>query len=213
MATQTERRARSRARLLEATARAISQHGYGRLNLAAVAADAGYTRGALYHQFAAKDDLVLATVEWVRDAWFAEVGTVFAEWEDLDPVDAVLELARRHAEFCRRDVAGVMLALRVELAGQEDHPVGAAIRATGQEITERTRRLIVRGRRAGAIPAGPSARVTAAALLAAVEAAAIALRTRPGDDAILAERLARGALSGVSGTRTPHLGDQGPSRP
>ena len=45
--TQADRRARSRAALLEATARGISRAGYANLVLADVAAEAGYTRGAL----------------------------------------------------------------------------------------------------------------------------------------------------------------------
>ena len=49
--TQAERRAASRAALLEAGARGISRYGYGNVILEKVAADAGYTRGALYHQF------------------------------------------------------------------------------------------------------------------------------------------------------------------
>jgi AcrR family transcriptional regulator len=61
--TQADRRARSRAALLEAAARGLSRHGYGNLKLDAVAADAGYTRGALYHQFADKRDLFRAVVE------------------------------------------------------------------------------------------------------------------------------------------------------
>jgi AcrR family transcriptional regulator len=63
--TQAGRRARSRAALLEATARGLSRVGYGNLALAEVAADAGYTRGALYHQFRDKDALVRATIDWI----------------------------------------------------------------------------------------------------------------------------------------------------
>ena len=46
--SQAERRAETRAALLEAAARGLSRNGYGDLNLAEVAAEAGYTRGALY---------------------------------------------------------------------------------------------------------------------------------------------------------------------
>src|SRR5215211_5263957 len=119
--TQAERRAKSRAALLEATARGISRVGYGNLVLDAVAAEAGYTRGALYHQFRDKQALALAALEWVHETWYAEVGSVFEE--DLPPVDAVVELARRHAVYCRRDIAGVMAAVRVEF-GTRDHPLG-----------------------------------------------------------------------------------------
>jgi len=57
---QAERSARSRGTLLEAAARGLSRYGYGNLNLERVASEAGYTRGALYHQFRDKQDLALA---------------------------------------------------------------------------------------------------------------------------------------------------------
>lgn len=193
--TQTARRARSRAALLEATARGLSREGYGNLVLAAVAAEAGYTRGALYHQFADKEALVLATVEWVHDTWFAEVGTAFEE--DLPPVEALVELARRHAVYCRRDIAGVMAALRVEFFSR-DHPIGEAVRAEMTELIRRVRHLIEAGRADGAIPPGPPASAAlAAGLLAAVEGAVIALAGRPDEDEEVAERIARG-LVGVA---------------
>src|SRR5215216_6433873 len=158
--TQAQRSARSRAALLEATARGISRVGYGNLVLDEVAAEAGYTRGALYHQFRDKETLVLAALEWVDETWHAEVGSVFDE--DLPPVDALVELARRHAVYCRRDNARMMVALRVEL-GSRDHPVGDAVRAQTRELLEHVGDLIATGRRAGSIAPGPPATVLASA--------------------------------------------------
>lgn len=189
--SQADRRAQSRAALLEATARALSRVGYGRLKLEDVAADAGYTRGALYHQFRDKEELVLATLDWVRETWFAEVGTVFAE--DRAPVDAVVELARRHAVYCRRDIAGVMAAVRGEF-GTSDHPIGHEYRRQASVLVQEVRRLVLAGRRDGSIPAGPPAATLAAAALSAIEGAVIALAGRPGDDEEVAQRLALGLL-------------------
>jgi AcrR family transcriptional regulator len=189
--TQAERRARSRAALLEATARGLSRHGYGHLKLDAVAADAGYTRGALYHQFSDKDAIVLATVAWVHETWFEEVGTVFDA--DLEPVEAIQELARRHAVYCRRDIAGVMAALRVEFGGR-DHPIGDAVRAIVAELVTRLRELIEAGRANGTIPPGPPATALAAGALAAIEGAVIALAGHPEYDEEIAERVARGLV-------------------
>ena len=114
--TQAERRARTRAALLEAGARGFSRYGYGNLVLEKVASEAGYTRGALYHLFAGKEDLALAVVDWVAQTWEREV------WEPAqlakDPVDVLISLARGHIVFCRRDIARVMMALRVEFDGE-----------------------------------------------------------------------------------------------
>ena len=189
--TQADRRARSRSALLETAARGLSRAGYGNLVLAEVAAEAGYTRGALYHQFRDKEALALATVEWVHETWYAEVGAVFEE--DLPPVDALVQLARRHAVYCRRDVAGVMAALRVEFASR-DHPLGHAVRREMATLVERVRRLIEAGRADGALPPGPPAAALAMAFLAAIEGAVIALAGRPSEDEEIAERVVRGLL-------------------
>ena len=190
--TQADRRARSRAALLEATARQLSHAGYGDLKLEAVAAAAGYTRGALYHQFPDKEALVLATVEWVHETWSAEVGRTFDE--DLEPVSALVTLARRHAIYCRRDVAGVMAALRVEF-GAREHPIGAAVRAIMVDLIARAQALIEAGREQGTIPPGPTARTLAGASLAAIEAAVIALTGHTEDDEEVAERVVRGLIA------------------
>jgi AcrR family transcriptional regulator len=51
----------------------LSRYGYGNLVLEQVARDAGPTRGALYHPFDGKDDLPLASVDWVAATWDREV--------------------------------------------------------------------------------------------------------------------------------------------
>src|SRR5680860_789859 len=120
-ATQAERSERTRAALLESAARGLSRYGYGNLVLERVAGEAGYTRGALYHQFEDKEELVLAVIDWVDETWRQEVGGL-AEGEP-DPVLALITLARGHAVFCRRDISRVAIALKLEFSGRE-HPVG-----------------------------------------------------------------------------------------
>src|SRR3954462_6156787 len=107
--TQAERSARSRGALLESAARGLSRYGYGNLRLEEVAREAGYTRGALYHQFEDKEDLALAVIQWTPEPWEGEGGRQ-AE-EAPDPVAALLALARGHAILCRRDIARVAMAL------------------------------------------------------------------------------------------------------
>src|SRR6184192_3403327 len=104
-ATQAERRARSRSALLESAARGLSRYGYGNLRLEEVARDAGYTRGALYHQFKDKEELALAVVDWVEETWWREVGALADQ--QADPAAALTAFARGHAVFCRRDIARV----------------------------------------------------------------------------------------------------------
>jgi AcrR family transcriptional regulator len=190
-ATQAERRARSRTALLEAAARGLSRHGYARLNLEEVAREAGYTRGALYHQFEDKQALALAVIQWVDEAWRAEVGPQIDR--EPDPVGALIAMARGHAVFCRRDVARVVMALRVEFSGQ-DHPVGREIERVSQSGVKRVARLIRSGRRDGSIPPGPPAATVARAVIGALEGAVIALAGRAPDDEVLAARAVAGVL-------------------
>lgn len=177
--------------MLEAAARGLSRYGYGHLVLEEVAREAGYTRGALYHQFKDKQDLALAVLEWVNETWWHEVAAP-AESQP-DPVLTLIALAQGHAIYCRRDVARVMMALRVEFSGQ-DHPVGREIKRISETLIRRCARLITAGRKAGSIPEGPSARTVARAYWGALEGAVIALAGRAPDDELLAARVVAGVL-------------------
>src|SRR4051812_19127143 len=196
MTAHAERSARSRTALVEAAARGLSRHGYGNLVLEQVAREAGYTRGALYHQFKDKADLTLAVLEWVDAAWQREVGPLVER--ETDPAGALLALARGHAIFCRRDVARFEIALRIEFSGQ-DHPVARELNRVSQGLIRRCVRLINAGRKDGSIPPGPPARAVALALIGAVEGVVIALAGRsPHDEALTAR-----AVAGVLGLETP----------
>src|SRR3954451_3977128 len=196
---QAERRARSRSALLESAARGLSRYGYGNLVLEQVAREAGYTRGALYHQFRDKEELALAVIEWVNESWILEVGDPARA--EPDPVAEMLAIARGHAVFCRRDIARVIMALRVEFSGQ-DHPVGRALERVSAAGIKRIARLIQAGRRDGSIPPGPPATAVALACMGALEGAVIALAGQAPHDELLAERAVAGVL-GVRPRRAP----------
>jgi AcrR family transcriptional regulator len=202
--TQADRRAQTRGALLEAAARGLSRDGYSNLVLERVASDAGYTRGALYHLFAGKEDLALAVVEWVREAWYAEVGSLARDV--TDPVGTLVAVARGHAIFCRRDIARVMMTLRVEFSGK-DHPVGRKLREVERGLVADCERLITAGRRRGAIPPGPPVRPMARAYLGAIEGLVINLAGQAPFDAVLAERAVLGVL-GLPPTSHPTVRDQ-----
>jgi AcrR family transcriptional regulator len=79
--TQAERREETRAHVLAAAARVFARRGFHGASLEAIADEAGYTRGAVYYNFAAKEELFLELLdrrcaERAQDlrAVFADVG-------------------------------------------------------------------------------------------------------------------------------------------
>jgi AcrR family transcriptional regulator len=189
--TQVERSARSRSALLESAARGLSRYGYGNLVLEDVAREAGYTRGALYHQFKDKEALALAVLDWIDDTWWREVGALVEH--EPDPAAALIGLARGHAVYCRRDVARVMMALRLEFTGR-NHPVGREMKRLSEKLMKHCAGLIEAGRRDGSIPPGPPARAVARAYWGGVEGAVIALAGQAPHDELLAARVVAGVL-------------------
>jgi AcrR family transcriptional regulator len=189
--TQAERSARTRAALLESAARGLSRYGYANLVLEEVARDAGYTRGALYHQFKDKEDLALAVLRWTDETWQREVGE--SADRKSEPVAALLAMARGHAILCRRDIARVAMALRVEFSGR-DHPIARELQRVQAGLVKRLIRLINAGRKQGSIPPGPPPRAVALALIGALEGAVITLAGQAPHDELLASRAVAGVL-------------------
>lgn len=194
--TQADRSARTRNALLESAAINLSRYGYGNLVLERVAREAGYTRGAIYHQFNDKEDLALAALAWGDETWWREVGGPVER--ESDPVAALIVMARGHAVFCRRDVARVVIALRIEFSGR-DHPIGRAVERVFDSIVSRCAALVAAGRKAGTIPAGPPVETVALAVVGAVEGAVIELAGHEPHDELLAARAAVGVLGLDSG--------------
>jgi AcrR family transcriptional regulator len=199
--SQGDRRATTRAALLTAAARGLSTYGYANLVLEDVAREAGYTRGALYHLFAGKEDLALAVVGWVGETWDAEVRQ--PALRAADPLGALLAMAREHTVYCRRDAAaGVMLTLRVEFTGR-DHPVGRAIEANVVLLAAECTRLVAAARRDGQILPGPPAELVARAFMAVLEAVAVEVAGEAPHDVELMDRAVRGLLGVAPAASSP----------
>ena len=175
---------------MEAAANHITRYGYAETVVDQVASDAGYTRGALYHLFSNKEELVLATVNWVREAWTDEVGSLF---DELDPVGTLIAMARAFAVYSRQDPARILTRLRTEFAGT-DHPVGKAVNEVGEDFSRVVARLITAGRTTGAIPPGAPVGMVAIAYMAAIDGIVNHLSEHAPFDALFAERATFGVL-------------------
>ncbi len=186
-----ERIARTREALIEAAARCLSSYGYSNLIFEQIASEAGCTRDELYDHFTDKEDLARAVLAWVNDVWEREV-SMETETE-FDPCVALIDLARAHAVFSRRDTARVVMALRMEF-NDRNHPLGRELEDFDAGQLERCERLIIAGRNMGSIPPGPPVKTMALACLGVVEGAVIKLAGNEPYDEFLVARAIIGVL-------------------
>ena len=146
--TQAERRASSRAKLLQATLDCLAERGYGGTTIPEVVARAGLSNGALWRHFRSKTELLVAAVEESEAA--LAVAAPAGSLEALEPparVDAVVaylwEYARSAAfqaliELLRASRVDPELAAGLQ-AGDADTAqllFGAARRMLGPELAE-----------------------------------------------------------------------------
>ncbi|WP_051208973.1 TetR/AcrR family transcriptional regulator [Propionicicella superfundia] len=109
---------RTRERLLASARKLFAERGYEAASLGDVAADAGFTKGAVYANFAGKEDLLLAVAEELaseNERWLADGPTAAALGEATDDPAAhesqllAVEIslyAARHPEV-RERIAGL----------------------------------------------------------------------------------------------------------
>ncbi|MGZ4576231.1 MAG: TetR/AcrR family transcriptional regulator [Mycobacterium sp.] len=87
--TQEERSAATREALIAAARRLWGVRGYAEVGTPEIAAVAGVTRGAMYHQFTDKAALVREVVEAVEQDVMARMGTMVAESGAATPAEAI----------------------------------------------------------------------------------------------------------------------------
>ena len=86
--TQEERRAETRARLLDAARELFVEHGFAETGTPQLVQGAGVTRGALYHHFEDKRDLFYALARRESES---VADTIVAKTKDInDPIDALM---------------------------------------------------------------------------------------------------------------------------
>jgi len=129
--TRQERKAQTRERLLDAAAQVFAERGFEAASLDQVAAAAGYTKGAVYSNFAGKTDLVIALLQRRIEVQSAQFDQRFAgratgeiAREMLEPADVISDSDRQFlvlaVEFwlhaMRDEQARNLIAQQYELA-------------------------------------------------------------------------------------------------
>jgi AcrR family transcriptional regulator len=77
--TRAERQAQTRGELVDAAQHLFTAQGFHATSIDAVAAEAGFTKGAVYSNFASKEDLFFAVYERRVDARVSEIEAILAE--------------------------------------------------------------------------------------------------------------------------------------
>jgi len=91
--TRAERRAETRAALLDAAARVFVERGFAGASIEAIAAEAGYTRGAFYSNFSSKNELFVALLQ---ERGFELARSVARESAGLTPSEVGARAAAVH---------------------------------------------------------------------------------------------------------------------
>jgi AcrR family transcriptional regulator len=127
--TRPERQAQTRQELLDAAARVFRRRGFQGASIEAIAADAGYTRGAFYSNFESKEQLFVELLQQrVYDNYRDLVARVPS---DRSPVEALRFAVRELVEGYRRRQSAWLFELWLEcLAHVARHPEFASLAAT-----------------------------------------------------------------------------------
>lgn len=105
---QAERSASTRAKLVKAARALFARRGYAAVGTEEIVRRAGVTRGALYHQFPAKEDLFLAVYEQVEEELTEGVDVLVADASG--PLEAMRMGLRIFLDACRApDVQRIVL--------------------------------------------------------------------------------------------------------
>ena len=191
---QATRSASTRAKLIRAARRLFARNGYAAVGTEEIVRRAGVTRGALYHQFADKQDLFLAVYEQVEQELTEQVAATLGEVSS--PFAALRAGIRVFLDACRApEVQRIVLTDGPAVLGWE----------TWREVAERNGLGLIEAVVAAAIEAGEIAELSQPALahllMGALDEAALLVVREPESSEAVAATLER-LLDGLRVPRT-----------
>jgi AcrR family transcriptional regulator len=138
-----------RARILAAAAEVVAERGLAAASLDQVAAAAGFTKGAVYSNFASKDELFLTLLEEQVARRVATVEEALREARNVPEA-----LAAVGAELTRPDPAGQLLAVEFWQRAVRDEGVRAAFVRSRQGLRARVAEVVAEFLRVRPVTAG-----------------------------------------------------------
>ena len=145
-ATQAERSAETRNKLICATIDCLHAVGYSLTTVSMVAEKAGVSRGALTHQFPSKIDLMLAVVRFVYDSDAAQYRLLLGH---MSPADAIAYMPEAMWEVLSRPSA--IAVIEIMLASRADGALMDQLRIMQSQIDLDAGRATVRWFKAAGI--------------------------------------------------------------
>jgi len=151
--TRAERTERNRARVLEAARTVFLERGYAGATVDAIADEAGFTKGAVYSQFAGKPDLLLALLHERIEQRAAENARTVEGLAGLEGLRVLFEASARRSQGAP-EWARLLLEFRIAAARDPElnaryaaaHEVAVArLAETMQAVAARGGRRFVHG--------------------------------------------------------------------
>ena len=128
----------TREKLFEAAARVFEEQGIGGASIEAIAAAAGFTRGAFYSNFKSKDELIIAMLEDHVEQSILRIRDLLEKHKNLaDFIDALKTMNRSQQDpLGRSPLLHMEMILFVARAEQRRSELAKRLRARRQMVTE-----------------------------------------------------------------------------
>jgi|tagenome__1003787_1003787.scaffolds.fasta_scaffold20795304_2 AcrR family transcriptional regulator len=130
--TRAERKARTRADLLAAAARVFAREGFNGASIETIAEEAGYSHGAVYSNFAGKEELFIALAEEYSAVRVAETSLPFES--DAEFRDQIRDAADIWMQRLRDDPQTFILRLEFALHATRSPPLAEAFAARSADV-------------------------------------------------------------------------------
>jgi AcrR family transcriptional regulator len=153
----------TREKLFEAAARVFEEQGIGSASIEAIAAAAGFTRGAFYSNFDSKDELIIAMMEDHVELSIARMHELLARHDNLaDFIEALKSMDRSKQDpLGRSPLLHMEMILFVARAEKRRPELAKRLRARRKLIVEIVERARGKGRDGALNPAWTGAVVLA----------------------------------------------------
>jgi len=159
----------TRSKLLERAFEEIHRNGFRAASLDSILADAGVSKGALYHHFENKAELGYAVVEEVVRPWMEQMWRPALESDN--PIDAAIHTIRERLKA--RSELALTLGCPFNNLTQEMSSIDEGFRerlsAILHEWRDATAEALRRGQKNGAVRADVDARAAAAFVISSIE--------------------------------------------